>query len=478
MNKSSKIILSITAIILIALPICYQAYINRLFIFDEGYYFIAANELGEKGRFFIFFDPTSHLQNTKPYLFVFIQALLGKCFGWNEWSLRIPIIVTAVTLIGLIYLYIQRTFKDFWWALTSSAVLLVIPYFICPHMAFTGDHDVPLILFITGFIFCYYSFLVEPEKNRYQKKILWAILFATLSILTKGWMVVFFLPASFLILFVYKKQRLLFTNAYFWIGIAGSILVISSWYLGREYVDPGYLQAVWTYEIGRYHTFIRPENPEWGYYWHILLRIQLQYWVLGFFPAAYFLLKKWETPQRKFIFYILIQALAFLSIFSFSKVKLVWYDAPVLPLCAVIIGFGISETFKQISILFKLKQSITIGVLFTVLFSFFYVQLFTRTFNRFNMEKYGDFMLSNQTDISYSIVFAEYNPHLLFYKKYIERAFNQKHTLKRSPSKFEVGEKVLVCEPVLMMNIKRNYEYDTLDVLDKCVFVEIKKSRY
>jgi len=129
-NKLSQILLILAAIILIAMPMCYQAYINKLFIFDEGYYFIVANELGEHGRFFIFFNPTSHLQNTKPYLFVFIQTLLGKYFGWNEWSLRAPIIISSVALIGMIYFFIKKTFQDYWWALTSAAVLLVIPYFV------------------------------------------------------------------------------------------------------------------------------------------------------------------------------------------------------------------------------------------------------------------------------------------------------------------------------------------------------------
>jgi 4-amino-4-deoxy-L-arabinose transferase-like glycosyltransferase len=475
MNKATKIILSIVAIILIALPIYYQAYSNRLFVFDEGYYFIAANELGEKGRFFIFFDPSSHLQNTKPYLFVFLQTLSGKCFGWNEWSLRIPTITAAIVLIGLIYFFIKRTFKDFWWALTSSAVLLVIPYFVYPHMAFTGDHDVPLILFITGFIFYYYSFLVESEKKVYQRHLLWAIVFATLSILTKGWMIVFFLPISFLFLFLYKKNRLLFTNGYFWIGISLSVFVIASWYLGREYIDPGYLKAVWTYEIGRYHTFIRPENPEWSYYWNMLVRVQLQYWILGFFPAIYFLIKKRGSAQNRFIHYIFIQALGFLCIFSFSKVKLLWYDAPVLPLCAVIIGFGISETIRSIARLVSFPQNITIGIVFTLLFSVFYVQIFMRSFNRFYMESYGDFMVSKQTDIPYSIVFAEYNPHLLFYEQYTAAYLKQIHAVKKSPTTFDVGEKVLVCEPVLMFNIKRKYQYEKIDSLGKCILIQIKK---
>ena len=71
-----------------------KSYINKLFVFDESYYFITAYELGEHGRFFIKFDPSSQLLNTKPYLFVLFQMLCGKLFGWNEWSLRLPTILS------------------------------------------------------------------------------------------------------------------------------------------------------------------------------------------------------------------------------------------------------------------------------------------------------------------------------------------------------------------------------------------------
>jgi 4-amino-4-deoxy-L-arabinose transferase-like glycosyltransferase len=109
-------------------------------------------------NFSFIFDPSSHLQNTKSYLFVAIQALLGKFFGWNEWTLRSPTILSAIALLWLIYVFIYTVFNDRLWAITSSMVLLVIPYFVCPHMAFTGDHDVPLTMFLTGFLVFYYLF--------------------------------------------------------------------------------------------------------------------------------------------------------------------------------------------------------------------------------------------------------------------------------------------------------------------------------
>jgi hypothetical protein len=85
-------------------------------------------------------------------------------------------------------------------------------------------------------------------------------------------------------------------------------------------------------------------------------------------------------------------------------------------------------------------------------------------------------MVSKQTDIPYSIVFAEYNPHLLFYEQYTNAYLKQFHVLKKSPAVFHVGEKVLVCEPVLMFNIKRTYEYEKIDSLGKSVLIQIKKS--
>ena len=472
-----KIACFLLANILMAAPIIYQAYINKLFVFDESYYFIASYELGENGRFFIKFDPSSQLLNTKPYLFVFIQILFAKLFGWNEWSLRLPTIVSSITLLWMIYFFIKRTFENAVWAVSSVMVLLVLPYFVHPHMAFTGDHDVPLTMLLTGYVLAFFLFLTEIDIGKQNRYILFACLFATASILTKGWMILFFMPPSLFFLLVYMKFNALISNKFFWLGVITSIAFVAAWYVGREYLDPGYLKAFWKYEIGRFRTDKYAENPEWSYYWKMLFFVQLKYWLLAAIPAVYFLFKGEFNSNKKFVVYVGVMALAFLSVLSFSKLKLMWYDAPVFPLIAIVLGYGIAMHVKYISTWLSIKTTIVIGILLLGLFLYPYLQIFNRSFNRFHKETYGDYIMTKQSNVSYTVVYPKYNPHLLFYANYAKGAFNQSLVLKKGGATLQKGEKVLICEQVLLKEINKKFEYVLKDSLGNCVFIEIEKSR-
>jgi 4-amino-4-deoxy-L-arabinose transferase-like glycosyltransferase len=476
MRNIKKYIIFLGSLIVIALPICYQAYTNKLFSFDEGYYFIASYELGEHGRFFIDFDSASLLRNTKPYLFVFIQAGLGKLIGWNEWAIRIPTILSSITLVYVLFFFIKKQFDNALWAITSALTLLVVPCFINMHMAFTGDHDIPLTLFTTSFLFAFYLFLIEADEKKTGRYIFIACLCAGLSVLTKGWMILFFLPVSLVYSIVYKKFKLLFFNKGFLSGTGIAAVLILSWYLGREYVDPGYLKAVWQYEIGRYNDGVHSVHPEFGYYWQMLYQHQISFWLVFLFPALYFICNA-DIKERRFVIYCFFQSVFFLILLSFSKVKLAWYDAPVIPVIVLISGYGAAKAIQLISSYTFSYNKAVMFFLCTVLYIYPYAGIFQRRYERFFMDTYGEFMMHKHIQDSYSIVRTAYNPHLIFYTEYCKEKFNTEHILKTSRVPLSVHEKVLVCEPVVMLGINRKYEYKVLDSLEKSKLIEITALR-
>jgi 4-amino-4-deoxy-L-arabinose transferase-like glycosyltransferase len=478
MNKLLKVTVILIAACIIALPMCFQASTNKLFIYDESYYFIQAYELGEHGNFFIDFDPSVKLRNTKPYLFSAIQTILGKTIGWNEWALRLPVIFSAVGLVLLLYTFIRNTFKDTLWALCASTLLLVQPYYVYPHMAFTGDHDVPLIFFTTAFLFAFYLFLITSDFREESKNIRYLYVTATVSILTKGWMILFFLPFCLIFLFLYKKQKALFINRNFWIGLIASITVLAAWYLGREYVNPGYLDAVWEYEIGRYSNEMQSIHPEWSYYWLVLCFEQVQYWVLVLPVVLYMLWIDKAVQHKTVLYYLLIVSVGFVFILSFSKVKLLWYDAPALPLFAVILGSGIAYGIRYVTAhIFGSNNRWVTFSLYALIFICFYIQIFNRNFSRSLSEEYGEFIMHKQRGEEYAIVHKKYNPHLFFYNQYAKQNFGIEHTIKKIHSDFQIKEKLLVCEPLVLLNITKKYEYTTIDSTQACKLIEIKKSR-
>lgn len=477
MSKSIKIIICIAATIIIALPICYQAYVNKLFIYDEGYYFIQAYELGEHGNFFIDFDPSVKLRNTKPYLFSALQTLLGITIGWNEWALRLPTIASAVALVWMIFLFIKKTFQDTLWALCASTLLLVFPYYVYPHMAFTGDHDVPLIFFTTAFIFSFYLFLISADSKEENKYIRYACIAATASILTKGLMILFFLPFCLIFLFVYKKQNSLFFNRTFWIGIFLSLVALAMWYLGREYINPGYLDAVWKYEIGRYNDGAHTINPEWKYYWLMLFYKQVQYWLLAFVIVLYMLFFDKGVGYKSFLYYVFTLLIGFLVLISFSDVKLLWYDASVLPLLAVMLGAGIAYGIKHVSAYVCKKNEWGVFILYMLVFSFFYIQIFNRTFSRVLSEEYGGFIMNTHVGEDYTIVHTKYNPHLIFYNQLADKTGTGKRLIQTMHSTYKPQQKILICEPLVMLEINREYTYEVLDSTQFCKLIQIKNQR-
>ena len=85
--------------------------------------------------------------------------------------------------------------------------------------------------------------------------------------------------------------------------------------------------------------------------------------------------------------------------------------------------------------------------------------------------------MTKQSDVSYTVVYPKYNPHLLFYAHYAKDAFNQTLVLNKRVSRLKEGEKVLICEQVLLKEINEKFEYVVKDSLGDCVFIQIEKSR-
>ena len=344
-------------------------------------------------------------------------------------------------------------------------------------MAFTGDHDVPLIFFTTAFIFSFYLFLIAADSKEENKHIRYVCVAATASILTKGWMILFFLPFCLVFLFLYKKQKALFTNRTLWVSVLLSVAALALWYLGREYVNPGYLDTVWKYEIGRYNDGVHKIHPEWKYYWLMLYFKQVQYWLLAFFVVLYMLLFDTRIIYRSFLYYIFTLLIGFLVLLSFSKVKLMWYDAPVLPLLAIMLGAGIAYGIKYLSAYVFKKNAWGVFILYTLVYSFFYIQIFNRNFPRVLSEEYGEFIMNKHIGEEYTIVHTKYNPHLLFYDQLADESGNGGRVIQTMYSIYQPQQKILICEPLVLLDINRKYTYVVLDSTQFCKLIQIKNQR-
>src|SRR6185437_16179565 len=111
------------------------------------------------------------------------------------------------------------------------------------------------------------------------------------------------------------------------------------------------------------------------------------------------------------LIYCFFQAVFFLILLSFSKVKLAWYDAPVIPVIVLILGYGVAKVIHFISsYAFSYNKAVML-FLCMALYIYPYAGIFQRTYERFFMDTYGEFMMRKHQE-AYSIVRTSYNPHL------------------------------------------------------------------
>lgn len=132
-------------------------------------------------------------------------------------------------------------------------------------------------------------------------------------------------------------------------GVLLLILIISTYYLYRDYLTPGYLQAVWENELGgRYNSTLESHEGDFFYYFSRFTNHTATYWfpiiVLGILAG---ILSKNQTV-RNLTKFLLFNGAGYLLIISLSKTKTYWYDIPLYPILAAFAGITMHYIFEKL----------------------------------------------------------------------------------------------------------------------------------
>jgi len=397
-KKKNIDILDIFFLIFIGI-LCYLVFFNQLGdyslrMWDESRNATNALEMLRNNNFFVtYFKGSPDLWNTKPPLFIWIVALFFKLFGVSELTLRLPSAIGASLTVFLIYLFSKLLLKDRWVGLLGSLIILSSMGFSDIHIGRSGDYDAILTLWvflgtITTFIF------IESGKNKalYLSAVFWV-----LAVLTKGIASLFMFPGIFIYIVIRGKLKKLLSNKTLWITSLLSILIISSYYFGRNILNPGYLSAVWKEDLfGRFGKAVGAINHEFLYYWNWLKDFRFQKWIylLPFSFISYFLIK--DKIYKKIIIYLFILVSGYFLIISYSETKQLWYDAQLYPLASLLVAILIISFIKKFPILIS-------PILILILC--FYLQRYIRTniayIYRPDLEK-------SNSCLKYGYIFREY----------------------------------------------------------------------
>ncbi|WP_081768219.1 ArnT family glycosyltransferase [Hymenobacter swuensis] len=295
------------------------------------------------------------LWNCKPPLWLWTLAGSIHLFGPTELGLRLPAALAALATVGLTYYAAARWLRSPVAGLLAGLVLLTSPGYVCFHVARTADFDAFLTLWTTAGTLSWLAYL-RTGRTRWA----WATgVGFTLAILTKGIAGAMFGPGLVLALALTGSWVRLRRPAP-WLAAGLVLLVTASWYLVREAAAPGYLEAVWQFEVGGPAAHeLEGNNAPFEWYLSLLANTKFALWLL---PALLGMSLGWWQPKGSTAWWLgrVLTAVvgSFLLVISLAQTKLSWYDAPAFPLMAVLAASGLTVGFRLIRQAAKLQLSL------------------------------------------------------------------------------------------------------------------------
>ncbi|GLR15707.1 hypothetical protein GCM10007940_03220 [Portibacter lacus] len=215
----------------------------------------------------------------------------------------------------------------------------------------------------------------------------------------------------------------------FYIGLIVLIGLVGFHYIYRDFITPGYWNAVVFEELGgRFSGEIPGHDHPWYYYLKLMFFTHYTFWfpflILGI------ILRVYDIKNRQYLNYCLAAGLYYLLIVSSIGTKLEWYAMPVYPFFSAIVGSMIFFIYSQCKRVHIYKNGYNyLGGAFLLLllvFGIFKVKenFFTPHVRPFEEETFNiNYFLKDQYENlddpdKYILINEGYYAHLLFYKYY------------------------------------------------------------
>ncbi len=353
MRKKYSYLKFIVLGILIYIPVFSHLDTLPIQLWDESRLAINAYEMHHFGQYLVtHFDGLPDLWNTKPPLLIWMQVFWMKIIGVNEIALRLPSSLAALLTIISILIFSCRYLKSSWLGIITALILITSYGYVFNHGIRSANYDGLLTLFTTISGLLFYSF-IETKKNKFLYGFFITL---GLAVLTKSITGLLFGPAFLVYLILRKELIPLLKNKHFYIGLLSFIFLVGGFYITREIMSPGYLEAVYTNELGgRYLETIEHHSNSFWYYFDQLIDQNFSFWYL-LVPIGMAIGFSHTNAKIKWLtIYSSILVGVFFLVISVSQTKLSWYDIPLFPFLAIISAvpvlfvFELLETSKVIN---------------------------------------------------------------------------------------------------------------------------------
>ncbi|MEP6648032.1 MAG: glycosyltransferase family 39 protein, partial [Saprospiraceae bacterium] len=349
------------AIFICSIPAFYYLGKPAIYIFDEAVYANASWDMSHGSSWLL---PTNPAYNTKPPLVLWMQAISLKIFPWTEFAIRFPSALSVTGILLLITVALKRWGFEQWARIIVMVCFIGNEGFIRHHVARTGDLDAVMTFFVIG-----YSIIVLDAIHKKQwsnTHFVWFFFMFILAYYSKsiaGWLMM----GPLGIVWLLSPIRKVLVSIKFLTALFGSFLICLSYYFLRESLQPGYLSLMFHSEFLRMFSNVMPWHEHgFGYYFRNFVTLQTYtpwiYFLASAVGYSLFILKDQfiKTHLTRWI----ILGLGYLLLISIPADKLEWYDAPVFPFFAMIIGVVAVHLFRNISPPFKYLWVVPIAFLF------------------------------------------------------------------------------------------------------------------
>ena len=346
---------------------------------DEPRYAEAAREMLESGNFIVpYFN--YEVRFDKPVFFYYMTALAMKIFGQNEFSARLPSVLSSLFCLVFLF-YFTKKFYGSIFALLSVLVLMsslefaALSRFSIPDMTLTSFISCSIFSFFLG----YNNLLLSNRFVHLQIKSfsIWYLagfIFLALAVLTKGPMAMLLV---FIVLFPFfwwtRQLEYFLKNKSFWLGFLLFMFMVFPWFLLVHNATGGEFTKVFfgLHNFQRYTSVVSGHSGPVFYYFLVIL--------LGFMPWSFFLVQSIYFVLKKGVkdilpWFCLWWIIVVLCFFSISKTKLLTYILPIFPACSILVALLFYEAIQQKK--YRDLLSIGFGILFLFAVVISYICLF------------------------------------------------------------------------------------------------------
>jgi 4-amino-4-deoxy-L-arabinose transferase-like glycosyltransferase len=297
------------------------------------------------------------LYNTKPPLVIWLQTLSMHAFGVNELAIRFPSALAGVLTCLMLLVFSWRTLRDLRIGIIAVLVLTTTYGFVHQHVVKTGDLDAVLVFWTTAYTLLFLHFLIR-KPQRYKTLFVWIGVGAVCAFLSKSVAGLIPIAGLFICMLISRSTNCVLGHWWTWMVVGAAMAVCMGYYALREVYAPGYMYVAWYSDYTRFYTNILTwHNHPWYYYfwnWHRLEFFTPYVFWLPLAAASGLILHKHRQPMLL----LTVQVLVFVGVLSYPIVKLMWYDAPVSPLLALICAIGFIVLLDAVAARLRLSESL------------------------------------------------------------------------------------------------------------------------